>query len=74
MAERHEEAPPLGEEIHLPQPTLLPIAMTAGITLFLLGLTTTILLTIAGTVIFLYTLVRWIRDTRAEIAELPPEH
>jgi hypothetical protein len=66
--------PPVGEEVHLPGNTVLPLVMAVGITVLLIGITTTHILTVTGLVIFLVTLVKWIRDVRREIDELPPEH
>ena len=80
MAEQTPDRPPaanvapVGEEIHLPDNTLLPVVMTVGITLALLGLTTSLALAAIGALVFLWTLVRWIRDTRRDIDALPPEH
>ena len=68
------DVPPVGEEIHLPGPTLLPIWMAVGITLGVIGITINLLFSIVGGIIFLITLVRWIRDTRRDIEELPLEH
>ena len=69
-----EEAPPVAEEIHLPAPSFLPIFMAVGITLGVIGITINFVITIVGIVIFLITLIRWIRETRRDIAELPLEH
>jgi hypothetical protein len=69
-----EEAPPAGEEIHLPGPTFLPVIMAAGITLGVIGITINFIISIVGIIIFLITLVRWIRETRRSMAELPLEH
>jgi hypothetical protein len=69
-----EEAPPVAEEIHLPAPSFLPIFMAVGITLGVIGITINFIITIVGIVIFLITLIRWIRETRRDIAELPLEH
>jgi Flp pilus assembly protein TadB len=74
VSDEHSQAPPAGEEIHLPGPTILPVAMAAGITLIVIGTTITWLLSIVGGIIFLVTLVRWIRDTRRDISELPEDH
>ena len=74
MSDEHSQAPPAGEEIHLPGPTVLPIAMAAGITLIVIGTTITWFLSIVGGIIFLVTLYRWIRDTRRDISELPEDH
>lgn len=70
---RDPDVQPVGEEIHLPGNTILPLVMAFGITLALIGITTFIGFTIAGALIFLYTLVRWIRHTRRDIEELPPD-
>jgi uncharacterized protein (DUF58 family) len=68
------ETPPVGEEIHLPGPSLLPILCAVGITLAIIGITLGIVFTIVGLVLFLVTTVKWIASTRRDIAELPPEH
>ena len=68
------EAPPAGEEIHLPGPTFLPLFMAVGITLGVIGITINFIISIVGIVIFLITLIRWIRETRRDIAELPLDH
>jgi hypothetical protein len=65
------EVPPVGEEIHLPGPTILPLLMAVGITLLLVGITTFIELTVAGGLLTIGCAVRWIKDTRHEIDELP---
>jgi Flp pilus assembly protein TadB len=69
-----KQAPPVGEEVHLPGPTLLPFFCAIGITLAIIGTTISIWFTIVGIIVFLITLVRWIRDTRRDVAELPEEH
>jgi hypothetical protein len=66
--------PPPGEEIHLPGGTFLPLALTIGITMVLVGLTTTWFLVIVGGIITLWVLIRWVLDTRRDIDELPLEH
>ncbi len=68
------EAPPPGEEFHLPGPSFLPIFMAVGITLGVVGITIHVLITVVGMIIFVITLVRWLREVREEIAELPLEH
>jgi len=69
-----QEAPPVGEEVHLPGPTLIPILCAAGITLAVIGTTISIIFVIVGVLLFLGTAIRWIRDTRRDIAALPPDH
>jgi hypothetical protein len=65
------EIPPAGEEIHLPGPTILPLLTAAGITLAIVGITTSLILVIGGGVLTLACAIRWIMDTRGEIDELP---
>jgi phosphate starvation-inducible membrane PsiE len=75
MSPRDPDVPPKGEEIHLPRPSLVPIGMAAGITLILVGVTLfTPILSVAGGILSLVLLVRWIRDTRRDIDELPLDH
>jgi hypothetical protein len=65
------EIPPAGEEIHLPGPSALPALTALGITLTLVGITTYIELVVIGGLITLLAVVRWIRETRSDIDELP---
>jgi hypothetical protein len=65
------ELPPVGEEIHLPGGSLQPLLLTVGITTALVGVTTNVWLVIAGGILSVWTIVRWIADTRRDIAELP---
>jgi len=74
MAVNETEAPPLGEEIHMPEPSLLPILNAVGVTLALVGLTLSIAVTIIGLLLFFATLIRWIRAAAHELSELPAEH
>jgi hypothetical protein len=48
--------------------------MAIGITLIVIGTTITWFLSALGGVIFIVTLVRWIRDTRQDVSALPDEH
>jgi hypothetical protein len=68
------EIPPVGEEIHLPGGSIQPLLLTIGITVALVGVTTSIVLVIAGGLLALLTIIRWIGDTRRDIAELPLHH
>jgi len=65
------EIPPAGEEIHLPGPSILPIITALGLTLLVIGLTTFLILSIAGGLILIICIAQWIKDTRREIDELP---
>ena len=68
------DPPPVGEEIHLPGNSLIPVLTAVGITVALVGVTTTWLFTIAGGILTVVCIVRWIRDTRRDVSELPLEH
>jgi hypothetical protein len=65
------EIPPVGEEIHLPGPSILPMLTALGITLALVGVTTFIELTVVGAILTIVCVARWIKDTRREVDELP---
>ncbi|MEA2209972.1 MAG: hypothetical protein QOF54_2449 [Solirubrobacteraceae bacterium] len=71
MSPLDPEQPPVGEEIHLPGPSILPVLTALGITLTLVGITTFIELTVIGGVMTLWCAVRWVKDTRREVDELP---
>jgi hypothetical protein len=71
---RDPEIPPVGEEIHLPGGSVQPLLLTIGITIALVGVTLSIVLVIAGLILSLWTIIRWIADTRRDIAELPLHH
>jgi len=64
-------APPPGEEVHLPGPSILPILTAVGITLALIGSTTFIELVPIGGILAIACIVAWIKDTRREVDELP---
>jgi Flp pilus assembly protein TadB len=66
--------PPVGEEIHLPGGSVQPLLLTIGITIALVGVTTSIVAVIFGAVLAVWVLIRWIADTRRDIAELPVHH
>jgi len=65
------EIPPAGEEIHLPGPSILPMLTAVAITLVLVGLTTIPALSVIGGLLLIYTVVRWIKETRTAVDELP---
>ena len=73
MSSIDPEIPPTGEEIHLPGPSIDPLLLTVGITAALIGVTTSIVLVIAGILLSLVVTVRWIRSAREDIDELPLE-
>ena len=74
MAPEERDVPPVGEELHLPGPTILPLLVAGAITLAVVGVTTFWPLTVFGGIVTLLLSVRWIREARADIAELPLDH
>jgi Flp pilus assembly protein TadB len=66
--------PQPSEEVHLPDPSYLPALMAFGITLIVTGIVIGLPVIIVGAIFFLVTLVRWIRQAREEMSELPLEH
>ena len=73
MSESEVQAAPVGEEIHLPGPSLQPLLLALGITLTLVGVTLGKFLLISGLVLTVWVTVRWVADTRREMAELPED-
>jgi hypothetical protein len=69
-----DQTPPVGEEIHLPGPTLIPLMCAIGITLTVVGTTITFVFSAIGIIILVVTITIWIRDTRREVDALPEEH
>lgn len=74
MSPAERPLPPVGEEIHIPGPSLDPLLLTVGITMALLGLTVNTLLLIAGGILTVAVLIHWIIDARKEFYELPVDH
>jgi Flp pilus assembly protein TadB len=66
--------PPPGEEIHLPGPTLIPFVTAIAITLVVIGTTLSFIFSIVGLILLVACIVRWIRDTRRDVSQLPEEH
>ena len=68
------EAEPAGEAIHLPGPSYLPVITAFGVSLVVVGIVIAWFIVAIGLVIALVAIVRWIRETREEMSELPLEH
>lgn len=66
--------PPASEQLHLPGPTYLPVIVAAGVTLALVGVVINVVLLVIGLLVTVIAVVRWVREARAEIAELPLSH
>ena len=66
------DVPPVGEEIHLPEPSILPMLLAVGITIALVGVTISPILIVIGIGLAVPVLYKWIRSARAEFRHLPP--
>ena len=73
MSTLEPDTPPPGEHIHLPGPSLQPILLALGITLALVGVTLGRLLLVSGLILSVWVTIRWIADTRREMAALPED-
>jgi len=70
----YKAAAPAGEQIHMPPPSVLPLINAAALAVAIVSLTISWWLVGAGLIVFVATSVRWIRDVRRDIAELPLDH
>jgi len=73
---RHDEAlrvpaTPAGEEIHLPTQSPLPLITGVALAVTLVGSTFSVLLSAAGGLLFAWSAIRWVRETRSSTAALP---
>ena len=78
MADESEQPegalPPPTEEIHLPEPSYLPVIVAFGVTIAIMGVVFSWVMVAVGLLIFLIALFRWIGQTRREMSELPLSH
>jgi hypothetical protein len=66
--------PPPTEEIHLPEPSYVPVVLAFGISIAVIGVVLSWVMVVIGGLISLIALFRWIRQTRSEMSELPLGH
>jgi hypothetical protein len=71
---REMEAPPAGERVHMPGPSVLPIINATALAVAILNITESLFLLIAALTVFVVTAALWVRETRRDIAHLPAEH
>jgi hypothetical protein len=74
LDDKATEAPPAGEQIHLPNPSLLPLLNAIGVSIAIIGIPISLTMVIPGLVLFFVTAAIWIRSARREMDELPLEH
>jgi Cytochrome c oxidase subunit IV len=65
---------PAGEEVHMPAPSALPLINAAALAIAIVSITISWWLVAVAGLIFLATAIRWIRDVKRDIADLPLEH
>jgi hypothetical protein len=73
-SEHPGSAPPPSEDIHIPGPTILPLVAAIAITLIVIGTTLSWIMSIVGGVILIVVAIRWVADTRRDVAALPEQH
>ena len=71
---RDGDVPAAGEAIHLPGPSYLPVIVAAGATVALVGVVLNWVVFGIGLAVTVVAIVRWARETREDIADLPLEH
>lgn len=69
-----QPVPPPGEPIHLPAPSFLPALIALGTTIALVGVVLNWIVCGIGSAIVVVCIIRWVGQTRADMAELPLEH
>ena len=79
MATELEEQPegalaPPTEEVHLPDPSYLPVLFAFGVTISIVGVVFSWVVVVLGALIFVPALIRWIRLSRDEMSQLPLGH
>jgi len=70
----HRPVPPAGEEVHMPEPSIIPVVNAAALAIAIVSLTLSWYVVAAGGLVFLITTIRWIADVRRDINALPLEH
>jgi Flp pilus assembly protein TadB len=66
--------PPVGEEVHMPEPSILPLINAAALAIAIVSITLSWIVVVLAGIVFVATTVRWVRDVRRDIAHLPLEH
>jgi hypothetical protein len=67
-------APPAGEEVHMPEHSVLPLINSAALALAIVSITLSWIAVAIGLIIFVVTTIKWIADVRRDISNLPLEH
>ena len=70
----HRPIPPAGEEVHMPEPSIIPLVNAAALAIAIVSLTLDWYTVAVGGVVFVITAIKWIADVRRDIEALPLEH
>jgi Cytochrome c oxidase subunit IV len=62
------------EQIHLPEPSYIPVVLAFGISIAVVGVVLTWVMVLIGAIIAVIAIFRWIRLTRSEMSQLPLGH
>jgi hypothetical protein len=62
------------EEVHLPGPSYLPVIVAFSTMFVLIGIINAWPVAVVAGIILVYAIVKWIRETRDDIRQLPLEH
>ena len=62
------------EEIHLPEPSYIPVVLAFGISIAVVGVVLSWVMVLIGAIIAFIAIFRWIRLARSEMSQLPLEH
>jgi hypothetical protein len=66
--------PAAGEQVHLPGASYLPAWTALGVTIALVGVIMNWVIVAIGAAIAAVAVIRWMRETREDIARLPLDH
>jgi hypothetical protein len=67
-------APPVGEEVHMPEHSVIPVINAAALAIAIVSLTLSWFLVAGAGIVFVATAIKWIADVRRDINNLPLEH
>ena len=70
----HRTVPPAGEEVHMPEPSVIPLVNAAALAIAIVSITLSWYVVAVAGLVFLITTISWIADVRSDIAALPLEH
>ena len=70
----HRPIPPAGEEIHMPEPSIIPLVNAAALAIAIVSITLTWYVVALAGIVFVITTIKWIADVRRDIDALPLEH